>query len=132
MLPALEEQPSQFRILVIEDEVLIRILVAESLRDAGFIVIETASADEAWSFIMGGGEMDLVFSDINMPGSMDGLELARRLQSHDPDLPIILSSGRGWNGPEKIIRFLPKPYTPSQVVSLIHELLPDGILKGNT
>lgn len=72
-----ETQPetTQQHVLIVEDEVLIRAPLAEHLREAGFNVIEANTADEAWSCLQTGMPVDLVFSDIRMPGSMDGLEL---------------------------------------------------------
>jgi CheY-like chemotaxis protein len=65
---------------VVEDEVLIRTLLAEILREEGAAVIETATADEAWSFLVAGGEVDLIVSDLQMPGSISGLQLVQRIR----------------------------------------------------
>jgi CheY-like chemotaxis protein len=88
-----EAQVVKPRILIVEDEVLIRAYLSEELRDAGFAVIEAAHAEEALSYLKAGEKVDLVFSDIHMPGSFNGLELARRLRDLHPSLPIILTSG---------------------------------------
>ena len=59
-------------VLVVEDEILIRFLISEHLRDVGFTVIEASNADDAAAVIQSESPVDLVFSDINMPGGMDG------------------------------------------------------------
>lgn len=81
-------------ILVVEDEVLIRFVVAAYLRDCGFRVVEATSADEAIAVLEAPSTaVDLVFSDVNMPGSRDGFGLARWIREHRAGLPIILTSG---------------------------------------
>jgi two-component system, response regulator PdtaR len=107
------------RILVVEDEVLTRLALAEDLRDAGYSVVEASNADEAMAYLNTGSQIDLVFSDIRMPGSMDGLELARRLDVERPTLPVILSSA----GTEGIATFVAKPYRMEQVLSIISKIL---------
>jgi CheY-like chemotaxis protein len=97
------------RILVVEDEPLIRFTVAEALRELGVSVIEAASADEAWQYLNSGGAVDLVFTDHRMPGSMLGVELATRIRRAFPSLGVIVTSayleGGEWPGP-----FIAKPY----------------------
>jgi CheY-like chemotaxis protein len=80
-------------ILVVEDEVLLRLMVCDVLRDAGFRVIEAASADEAMACVQSDPRVDLVFTDVKMPGSMDGLALARRLKREFPHIQVVLASG---------------------------------------
>jgi CheY-like chemotaxis protein len=125
MVPAPESQPAPIRVLVVEDEVLIRILVADELREVGFSVIEAANADEALSYLKAGGDVDLVFSDIRMPGSLDGLELARQLRGRYPSLPIILTSGNffGTYGPHGANLFIAKPYKVERVIAIISTIL---------
>jgi CheY-like chemotaxis protein len=98
-------------VLLVEDEVLIRANLAEELRELNFSVIEAANAQEAWSYLQSGNRPDLVFSDVRMPGPYDGLELARRIQDHFPEIKVILTSGN--LGPAQKpagVLFLPKPY----------------------
>lgn len=80
-------------ILVVEDEVLLRMVVCELLRDAGFRVIEAATADEALACVQSDSGIELVFSDVKMPGEMDGLALAERLRSEFPHIKVVLVSG---------------------------------------
>jgi CheY-like chemotaxis protein len=82
-------------ILVVEDEELIRATLAEHLTDCGFEVLEAANAAAAVEILKSASvRIDIVFSDIVMPGEMDGLGLAVWLRSHRPELPILLTSGR--------------------------------------
>ena len=106
-------------ILIVEDEVLTRMVLAESLREAGYSVVETSNADDAIAYVNTGSRVDLVFSDIQMPGSMDGLELARRLRVEHPTLPVILSSA----GTDQIATFIAKPYRMERVLSIISKAL---------
>jgi CheY-like chemotaxis protein len=80
-------------ILVVEDEVCIRFDVTETLTSAGFNVIPVSTADEALEVLLLPAPIDLVFTDVRMPGSIDGLELARRVQSEWPHIKIVVASG---------------------------------------
>jgi two-component system, response regulator PdtaR len=121
MLPQFEPLSGKPRVLVVEDEPLIRAILSDELRTAGVTVIEAATADEALAYLKAVGMVDLVFTDIQMPGSMNGLELARRLREQNPALPIIVTSGNA--GPqgveERVGRFLPKPYDMDRAVTAI-------------
>jgi two-component system, response regulator PdtaR len=112
------------RILVVEDEVLIRVLIAEQLRLEGFSVIEADRADDALTYIKAGEQVDLVFSDIQTPGSLDGLQLAETLREKYPDIPVILTSG---NAPPRHVgiveTFVPKPYDVTQTIALMSAIL---------
>jgi CheY-like chemotaxis protein len=124
MLPQTRPQLGELRVLVIEDEVLVRIALAEELRATGLDVVEAMNADEAWSYLQTGGRADLVFSDISMPGSMDGLEFARRAKAHYPDLNVILTSGSSqFVGTQECRDFLPKPYAFDYAVKFVLEAL---------
>lgn len=116
-----EPEPILARILVVEDEVLTRMVLAEELREAALGVIEAATADEALSYLKSGGDVDLVFSDIRMPGAIDGLELERRLRVQYPCLPILLTSAN--KGPEGSRLFIAKPYNMERLVSIIYKTL---------
>jgi CheY-like chemotaxis protein len=81
-------------ILVVEDVVLVRMLLADYLRTSGFGVIEAANGEEAIRVIEAGFPVRAVISDVHMPGALiDGLDLARWIQHHRPDLKVILASG---------------------------------------
>jgi len=116
----------QSTVLLVEDEVLISQLVADWLSERGFAVHAAATGDEALQYIGGGGEVDVLFTDVNLPGSIDGAELARRARQLRPDLPIVYASGRygscdiGPAVPRSV--FVPKPYDPADVCALLERL----------
>jgi CheY-like chemotaxis protein len=114
-------------LLIAEDDIAIRTPMADFLRDAGYDVMEAGSADEAVAIFESGAPIALLFSDVRMPGSMDGCELARKVRSQWPDTHVLLTSGysSAWSqaADETSSRFLPKPYRPlsllGEIISLI-------------
>lgn len=80
-------------IMVVDDEVLIRLMATDILHDAGFEVVEACSADEAVALLTSGVAIDLVFTDVNMPGTIDGLGLVAYMKEALPTLPVILTTG---------------------------------------
>ncbi|WGD53088.1 response regulator [Bradyrhizobium sp. CB1650] len=121
MIPMRRAQERPARILLVEDEIFIRMDVAAALRAAGFEVIEAARADAALEFLESGEPLDLVFTDVQMPGDLDGLALAELVRERYPMLPILIGSGR-WEvegAASKLGRFIPKPYDPIGIVRLI-------------
>jgi two-component system, response regulator PdtaR len=81
-------------VLIVEDHVWTRYMAAEYFRGSGYRVIEANNADEAVSVLASGNQVHVVFSDLQMPGSMDGLALAHWIAQRYPGLPVILTSGR--------------------------------------
>ncbi len=110
-------------VLMVEDEILIRSAVAEHLRDYGYSVVEAANAEEAIAVFASGEPVDVLFSDVNMPGKMDGLSLARWVDRHHPGVPVLLTSGNRSALAEPIGHFLSKPYRIKQVPNRIRSLL---------
>ena len=115
-------------VLVVEDETMVRMPIAEYLRDCGYNVLEAADASEAIAAMRAEGPVSLVFSDIRMPGKMDGFGLAEWFQSHYPSVPVLLTSG--YNGGRNLpvdqisrTRFIEKPYSQMQVARQIAALL---------
>jgi CheY-like chemotaxis protein len=112
-------------ILVVEDDFLIRIGAVEMIETAGFDVIEAANADDAIKILEVRLDITVVFTDIQMPGSMDGLKLAAAVRGRWPPIKIIATSGRvdvkGVDLPEGG-RFLPKPYSSAEIVGALREL----------
>jgi CheY-like chemotaxis protein len=124
MAPELGPEAESARVvLFVEDEVLVRTPVAHTLRGAGFVVVEAANADEAWSYLRSGAPVDLVFSDIQMPGTMDGVELASRIREKFDHVVIILTSGKGALPPDNHHHFIGKPYRSAHVVETVIALL---------
>lgn len=111
--------------LVVEDEFLIRINAAEMIEEAGFEVVEASNADEAVAILEARLDIAVVFTDIQMPGTMDGLKLARAVRDRWPPIHIVATSGlvdvREGDLPNGGL-FLPKPYSPSQIISTLREL----------
>jgi DNA-binding NtrC family response regulator len=122
-----EEVAGQRAILVVEDEILIRSAVAEFLRIAGYKVIEAADAAEAVAIFASRTPIDLVFSDINMPGPMDGLGLVRWIADHHPGIHVILTSaiGHARRAGQSGADFLSKPYRLAEAARRIASLLND-------
>jgi two-component system, response regulator PdtaR len=123
MAPEPSPAPEPARVMIVEDEVLVRFPIAEALRATGLEVIEASNADEAWSYMLSGQAVDLIFSDIQMPGSMDGLELTRRVQERFGHIIVVLTSGRRSQRGTDHPHFLAKPYRVGNVIALITSLL---------
>ena len=112
-------------VLIVEDDFLLRMDAAEMIKAAGFEVIEAGNADQAIEVLEARPDITVVFTDIQMPGSMDGLKLARAVRGRWPPIKIIATSGRlhvdEVDLPEGG-RFLPKPYSHAQVTRVLREL----------
>ncbi len=109
-------------VLVVEDEVLIRMIVSDALRDAGYSVIEAMNGDEAVEILGASAVIDLIFTDVRMPGAVDGLALLGYARSRFPDLPVIITSGHLQPAAafaDGATEFLSKPYRPEQVIAVI-------------
>ena len=116
----------KWRILVVEDELAVRMVGFDVLEDAGYDVLEAADADEALGLLDATGAVHVLFTDIRMPGSMDGLELAKVVHCRWPATKILITSGDTWP-PKRLIpddgRFLAKPYRPDVLQREIDALL---------
>ncbi len=88
-----EAEPSRQAIMVVDDEPAILAVLTEFLIDSGFAPLAATSGDEACDLIKSGIKVDLVFSDVRMPGNFDGFGLARWIIEHHPEIPVILASG---------------------------------------
>ncbi|WP_426611320.1 response regulator [Bradyrhizobium sp. McL0616] len=113
-------------ILIVEDEPLVRMSTADTISEAGFDVIQARNADEAIAVLELRPDIHLVFTDIHMPGSMDGLRLAHFVRHRWPPVKIIATSGRARISNDDLPeggRFLPKPYATHEVIGAIRELV---------
>jgi two-component system, response regulator PdtaR len=121
VVPLQELDMGPIRVLLVEDELFVRIDIAATLRHAGFQVIEAACADAAMEFIESGEPIDLVFTDIQTPGTLDGLALAERVRAKYPLMPVLICSGNPEleGAASRLGKFVPKPYEPTGVVRLI-------------
>ena len=113
-------------VLLVEDEQLLRMDAVEMIRSAGFEVIEAANADDAIEILEVRRDITLVFTDIQMPGSMDGLKLARAVRGRWPPIKIVATSGLVDVGEKDLPeggRFLAKPYSREQLAGMLRELI---------
>ena len=104
-------------VLVVEDEALLLFSISDDLREQGFDVLEAGNADQAVRILMTNPDIRVVFTDIDMPGSMDGLRLAAIVRDRWPPIQVIVTSGKHvpLALPEKV-SFLAKPYAIAEVV----------------
>jgi len=113
-------------VLVVEDEVFVRMDIVQFLEDEGFKVLEASNADDAILLLDAHSEVRLMFTDIDMPGSMDGLKLAAAVRDRWPPVQIIVTSGH-WQMSDSALpvsgRFFRKPYDPSRVIHAIREMI---------
>ncbi|MCJ2131020.1 response regulator [Methylobacterium sp. E-045] len=119
---SIKRLPTDSVVLVVEDDALVRLCAAEMLEDAGFSVVEACDADEAWDILHDRYDIAVLFTDIDMPGSMDGVILAARVHATWPDIRLILTSGRHRLADREVPDhglFVSKPYNGSQVVEAI-------------
>jgi CheY-like chemotaxis protein len=111
------------RILVVEDDPLVRELVVEALREEGFDVIHARDGEEAleWCRRL---VADALVTDVRLPGKVDGWQIAERCREHDPDLPVIYATGYSPVQPRPVpgSRFLQKPYNPDQIVQAVRQM----------
>ena len=118
--------PQRPVVLLVEDEHLIRMSAAEMIEDAGFEVISASDADEAIRILECRSDIRAVFTDVQMPGSMDGIRLVRVVRSRWPPVALLVTSGRT-RVPETDLptgaRFLHKPYEPAQITSALRQLI---------
>jgi len=119
-VPAGPAEAAQRVVLVVEDEVVLRMAVSAHLRDAGFVVIEAVDAEEAVELLHANHRIQLVFSDITMPGTMDGDQLADWISDRYPEIRILLTSGITQRGQQP---FIAKPYSFIELERRIEKML---------
>jgi two-component system, response regulator PdtaR len=119
------DAPSRQVVLIVEDEALVRLTAVGMIDEAGFEALEATNADEAILLLEARRDITVVFTDIEMPGSMDGLRLAEAVRGRWPPIKIIATSGR------YVVRdgdlpsgglFLAKPYSSDQISSALRNL----------
>jgi DNA-binding NtrC family response regulator len=117
-------------ILVVEDDEGVGDMVQEFLSEAGYLVVRTADAEQALQ-VLNGSLVDLVFTDVVMPGGMDGFQLAEVIGAKYPGVPVICASGYPQRGEketassagDRCAMFLEKPYRPTRLLDAIERLL---------
>ncbi|MDB6086877.1 MAG: response regulator [Gammaproteobacteria bacterium] len=123
------ENPSQedVTVVVVEPDVVVRTTIAEFLRDCGYRVIEGTEARDVWTVIDSGARVDIVFSEVKLPGKTDGFSLASALRQTHPTIDVILTASIA-SAAEKATELcdegpIGKPYHPKDVLGRIHLLL---------
>jgi len=117
---------SPIKVLVVEDEPLVLMDTADQLSDRGFVVIEASNADEAIILLSNHPDIAVVFTDIDMPGTMDGLKLASAVRDRWPPIKIIVTSGHRRVLKDNLptgSRFFDKPFRVDAVASAMWEML---------
>jgi two-component system, response regulator PdtaR len=113
-------------VLIVEDEPLLRELAVEVVGDAGFTALEAGDAEQAVALLEKHSDIAVLFTDINMPGSMDGLKLAHLVRDRWPAIKILVASGQVRLRPSDLpsnSAFLEKPYRGAAVISRLRSLI---------
>jgi CheY-like chemotaxis protein len=114
-------------VLVVEDEPLVRMTAIDELEEAGFVVLEAVNADVALTVLeTRSEEVQVLFTDVHMPGSMDGMALAEQVHRRWPHIRLLISSGYARPHPDEIPdngHFVPKPYRGATLVRHIAEMM---------
>lgn len=109
-------------ILIVEDEPLLCLDISEALRSEGYDVLATSNADDAIEVLQSRTDIRTIFTDINMPGSMDGLKLAAAVRDRWPPVNIIVTTGMRAPGPDELpakALFIAKPYRSGDVLEAV-------------
>jgi CheY-like chemotaxis protein len=123
-----EQSEQPHTVLVVEDEVLVRLALAEHLRDCGYRVLEAANAFEAIQILTEDIRVDVLLSDVQMPGDMNGFGLAKWTRQHRPTARIVMTSGHEQAAHEASDLcaeepFIKRPYDPARLAAEIRRLL---------
>lgn len=109
--PDVEKKQQPKTILVVEDDGILSFVLADFLRDNGYSVIEASNGDEAFSYLSQSNHVDLVFTDVHMPGATDGTVLASLVSDALPQVKVVITSGELKKSRVPAgIPFIPKPY----------------------
>jgi len=113
---------NQKEVLIVEDEAMIRMVAADALADCGIVAWEAGDADEALNALNQHPSISLLFTDVNMPGDMNGIDLARRVHEVRPDVELIVTSGATIIANDDLPdhgTFLGKPYPVDRLVHIV-------------
>lgn len=116
-------------VLVVEDSALIRMSAIELVLDAGYEALEAGNADEAIRILESRDDIDLVFTDVQMPGTMDGIKLSHYIRDRWPPVRLIVASGAAILKESMLptdSRYFPKPYDSSTISETMARLLADA------
>ncbi len=112
-------------ILVVDDEAIVRLLAVEAIEEAGYTAVQAEDAEDALR-LLDARQIDAIFTDIRMPGPMDGLALAAHVRARCPDMPILLTSGHRQEDCASAtagVLFLQKPYRAATLIATLAALL---------
>ncbi len=119
-----DDSPTPVVVLVVDDEAVLRFIASEVLEESGFQVLEAEDAKAALQVLADHPGVRVLFTDINMPGALDGLDLARETHARWPSIKLVVTSGRP-KPPDSAIpdsgRFVAKPYSPDLLVAEIRK-----------
>jgi len=113
-------------VLLVEDEPLVRMLGTDVLEDAGYRVVEAIDAAQALVQLDAHPEVAVLFTDVQMPGELDGVQLARIVHHRRPDVRLVVASGRTRLSAGDLPdhgRFVPKPYRPDELIEVMRDVL---------
>ena len=116
------------RVLLVEDEHLVRLVAAETLREHGYHVVEASTGDEAAAILQDAAGFDLLFTDVTMPGSLDGIMVAERARERQPYIPVLVVSAYAseitarLDSLEPPPAFLSKPYRARELLEVLQNL----------
>jgi CheY-like chemotaxis protein len=121
------------RILCVEDDRTIRENTSEALRDAGFEVLEAEDGHEAMNILTDPAAVDVLFTDVKMPGSLDGVDLVNSVRAEHPEIPVVITSGYALGLSERLRALMPptifvmKPYSLDRIVELLKALTANDV-----
>lgn len=117
------------KILVVEDEPLIRLGLVSTIEEAGYDVIDAASADDAVRVLEANDDVRLILTDVDMPGSMNGIRLAHYVRNRWPPIALVVISGKVGVQPGELpygVRFMSKPYQEPVLLNLVETMITAG------
>ena len=121
--------PHPQAVLVVEDEPLIRLVATDTIEEAGFAALEASDAREAIALLERRKDIRILFTDVNMPGDMDGVRLAHYVRARWPEVKIVVTTGRGAIAQPDLPEgsaLLPKPYRLAHLLGTLRELTAAG------
>ena len=124
-----KHQVAAARVLLVEDEGLIRLVAAEVLQDEGFEVVEAWNGDEAVRLLDGSNTFDVLFTDVRMPGVLDGVDVATHARGRHPTIPVLVVSGHAVHLTTRLgvleppVHFMSKPYGMAEVIAKLNDLV---------
>lgn len=120
---------SRRRVLLVEDEFLVRLILSDALSDAGFEVVEAGDGEDGVRLLESSPGFDVIITDLQMPGPVDGLSLARHARNLDATVPVVFATARpdslrSYSGRREHDVVVEKPYGPDQIVAVLQRILP--------